>query len=147
MSTKALEVSKINFEKHNILSKINLLRSDLLEVFINQNQKINSKNLLISANLPYIKDNDFQNMDIWVYLNEPSMALYWWKETWFELYEKLISQSLELKKFYNLENVILFIEIGFDQYEYSKKYLTWLWAKFEYFKDMNNINRCIKINL
>jgi hypothetical protein len=84
-------------------------------------------------------------MDNWVFFFEPNVALFWWKETWFELYEKLISQISKLKDIYKPKNIVLFIEIWFDQYEYSKKYLENLKLDFEYFEDMNGISRTIKI--
>lgn len=146
LSKEALEVSNINVKKHNLTDKIESFNSDLLTKL--KDKKINlEKNLIISANLPYIKDWDFENMDQEVILYEPKMALYWWKNTWFELYEKLLDQLFELKNKYNLENIYAFFEIWFDQYEYSKQYLSQKWLKFEYFKDMNNIYRVIKINI
>lgn len=144
ISEKALEVSKINIEKYNLQNEIIQLESDLLKVFLDKNFEL-SKNVIITANLPYIKNEDFENMDDWVFFFEPNVALFWWKETWFELYEKLISEIIDLRKVYNLQNIILFIEIWFDQYQYSKKYLNDLKLNFEYFKDMNGIERTIKI--
>jgi hypothetical protein len=85
------------------------------------------------------------NMDYSVINYEPKIALYGWKNTWFEMYEKLINQCFELKKVYNIEKIVLFIEIWFDQYEYSKNNLTNLWLEFEYFRDNSWIFRSIKI--
>lgn len=145
ISDNALEVSKINIEKHALEKEIFQIKSDLLEEFLySKNYKL-EKNLIITANLPYIKNEDIDSMDDWVFFFEPNIALFWWKETWFELYEKLFRQIEELKKFYEIQKITLFIEIWFDQYEYSKTYLKKLWLKFEYFKDMNWIFRCIKI--
>ncbi|MDP5038864.1 MAG: HemK family protein methyltransferase [Candidatus Gracilibacteria bacterium] len=146
ISKNALDVSKINIEKYNLSGKIIQTQSDLLSN-INYLKYKFEKNLIISANLPYIKDNDFENMDKEVILYEPKIALYGGEETGFELYEKLISQIQNLKIDKNIDNVIAFFEIGFYQYLYSKNYLTQKGLKFEYFKDMNNINRVIKINL
>jgi methylase of polypeptide subunit release factors len=56
ISPDALEVAKINTRKHDLQEKVNLQKSDLLEVFLNQTQKINTENLIITANLPYIKN-------------------------------------------------------------------------------------------
>lgn len=146
LSKKALEVSKINLENHNLSNKIQLLNSDLLNIFF-ENKLNLTQNLIISANLPYIKTWDKINMDKEVYTFEPELALYWWEKTGFELYEKLIFQAKTLKQNYNITNLYLYLEIGFDQYEYSKKYLTDLWLKFEYFKDLNNIWRCLQIEI
>lgn len=145
ISLDALEVAKINIEKHDLQDKLKLINSDLLEVFLNNSQKISTKQLIITANLPYIKNWDFENMDKEVLDNEPHIALFWWEETGFELYEKLIGQISEIKKIYNLEQIILFIEIWFDQREYGEKYFKNLNLKFEYFKDLWWIDRIVKI--
>lgn len=143
ISIDALEVSKINIKNHNLEWKISQINSDLLNSIIEN--KLSNKNLIITANLPYIKNDDFDNISKETYIYEPNIALFWWVDTWFELYERLIKQIITLKNNNNFENIILFIEIWFDQEDYSKKYLNNLNLKFEYFKDNNQINRCIKI--
>ncbi len=143
ISLDALEVSKTNIKNHNLKWKISQINSDLLTTILKN--KFSHKNLVITANLPYIKNNDFENMSKETIIYEPNIALFWWIDTWFELYEKLIKQIITLKNNNNFENIILFIEIWFDQELYSKNYLNELWFKFEYFKDNNQINRCIKI--
>lgn len=145
ISLEALEVAKINLEINKIQDKIELFNSDLLDVFLSWKLKIETSNIIITANLPYIKDGDIDNIDKEVLENEPHIALFGWEKTGFELYEKLIWQVFELKKI-SKSNIILFIEIWFDQYEYSGQYLSSLWLKFEYFKDLNNIHRVIKID-
>lgn len=146
ISTDALEVAKVNVEKNNIQNQITLFHSDLLGAILSRNIFLQpAKNIIITANLPYIKNGDFENMDKEVLENEPHIALFGWENTGFEMYEKLISQTRELEKLYSV-NTTLFIEIWFDQYEYSKEYLSSQWLKFEYFKDLNNIYRVIKID-
>lgn len=149
ISLEALEVSRINIKKYSLENKVSTLESNLLSCFFDNNSKIfteNSiKNLIITANLPYIKDLDYKNMDYSVINYEPKIALYGWKKTWFEMYEELINQCFKLKKFYNVKEIVLFIEIWFDQYEYSKNYLSNLWLDFEYFRDNSWVFRCIKI--
>ncbi len=158
ISDDALIVSKINIEKYELSDKISQIKWDLLEEFISNKLKplLTSpchgrdsykigKNVIITANLPYVKNDDFDNMDKETIFYEPKIALFWWEKTWFELYEKLIEQCFELKNLYELESIILFIEIGFDQKEYSQMYLNNLWLKFEIFNDNSGIERCIKI--
>lgn len=135
ISEEAIEVSKINIKKHWIKNLKNL-KSDLLK-----NYKDEKNHKIITANLPYIKNNDFENMSISTINHEPSIALYWWEKTWFELYEKLIEQCINIKK------ITLFIEIWFDQSEYAKKYIEKKWLDFIVFKDNSWIDRCIKINI
>lgn len=145
ISLDALEVANVNVVKNNIQNKITLFQSDLLREILSGNISLQpTKNIIITANLPYIKNGDFENMDSEVLENEPHIALFGWENTGFEMYEKLISQMNELKKIYSV-NTILFIEIWFDQYQYSQEYLSSQGLKFEYYKDLNNIYRVIKI--
>jgi hypothetical protein len=51
------------------------------------------------------------------------------------LYEKLIYQIFELESIYNIKNIILFLEIGFDQKEIAKDFLEKQNLQFEFFKD------------
>ena len=145
ISFDALEVAKINVAKNNIQHKVQLFYSDLLDIVLNKDIIQSTQNLLITANLPYIKNGDIENMDQEVLDNEPHIALFWWEKTGFEMYERLIWQIFELKKNNRFQEITLFIEIWFDQYEYSQEYLKSLWLKYQYFKDLNNIFRCIKI--
>lgn len=146
ISRLALEVSKINIKKFNLEKKIKQVKSNLLLKFLSWEEEFDlTNNIIITANLPYIKDNDFENIDKIVLDFEPNLALFWGKKTWFELYEKLIKECILLKKLNFKKNIILFIEIWFDQYEISLNLLKNLWLKHCFFKDNNNIERCIKI--
>ncbi|MDD3145252.1 MAG: peptide chain release factor N(5)-glutamine methyltransferase [Candidatus Gracilibacteria bacterium] len=145
ISTKALEVSKKNINKHNLEKKIKQICGNLLTDFLANSRYELSKNIIITANLPYIKNGDFINMDSETIWYEPELALYGGKNTGFELYEQLIRECIQFKNLYSINNLVVFIEIGFDQYEYSLNYLKNLDLVFEYFKDNNGINRCIKI--
>ena len=99
---------------------------------------------MITANLPYIKDGDIENMDAEVLVDDPHIALFGWPETGFELYEILLSECQKLKDIFD-GDITLFIEIWFDQYEYSKEYLAQKWYEFEYYKDLWGIWRIVKI--
>jgi len=145
ISKNALDISKKNIINHNLEKKIKQINWDLLKNILSDNNYDLKKNIIITANLPYIKDNDFENIDKETIQFEPALALYWWKNTWFELYEQLIREVQQLKNIKNINSLILFIEIWFDQKEYSEKYLNELNLKFNIFKDNNWIHRCIKI--
>lgn len=145
ISSDALEISKQNINTHKLNTEIIQLQWSLLEPFKNIYKK--NHNLIISANLPYIKDNDHNNMDKQTVIYEPDLALYWWKDTGFELYETLIKQIQDLKISNNIENITLFIEIGFDQEIYSQKYLNSLELEFLLHKDNSWIIRCVEINI
>lgn len=142
ISKKALEVAIRNAYENSLEEKINFLELDFRKFDFSL---FYEKNLIIVANLPYIKNNDFVNMWWEVYNYEPSISLYWWEKTWFELYEELINILIEKKDIF--KKLILFIEIWFDQFDTSKKFFEEKWLKFEFFKDTNNIGRVIKIVL
>jgi len=148
ISKTALEVSQKNINKHWFANKITQIQGDLLtDILWSKPDFELSHNTIITANLPYIKDNDFDNIDKGVVQNEPALALYWWEKTGFELYEKLILECTQLKKIYHLKKLILFIEIGFDQYQYSKNYLEELWFSPKYYKDNWEIFRCVRVEI
>ncbi len=151
ISKDALEVAKINIKRHFLEKNIKLINWNLLDnfefdtSFLSPNWDLNLDNLIITANLPYIKNWDFKNMDEETINFEPDLALYWWEKTGFELYEKLIYQIFELQSIYNIESLVLFIEIGFDQKEIAIEFLEKQNLKFEFFKDNQDIDRCVKI--
>ncbi len=143
ISKKALEVAEINIKNNNLEGTIKLLESDLLEKILEKN--IQNKQIIITANLPYIKQDDFENMDESVYLNEPKQALYGWQDTGFELYEKLIWQCQEVAEIWN--NIVLFIELGFDQKYICEDFLRTQGLRYKIFKDSGWVERCAKIKI
>ncbi len=144
ISQDALSVAKENIDSY-APDIIELRESNLLHGIFHE-EKLQKKSLCVSANLPYIKKGDYKNMDMSVIKHEPDSALYWGEKTGFELYEELIKQLFQLKEIYKISQIHLFIEIGFDQYEYSKQYLEDLGLSFEYFNDSANIARVIYIH-
>jgi len=143
LSKDAIKVAKKNLERHWICSQVKILQSDLLDSIGKFSLK-KKKPLCITANLPYIKDNDHENMSTGTVLYEPNMALYGWAETGFELYEKLIEQCLVLKKEYS--QIDLYIEIGFDQKEIAENFLKRKDLDFEFYKDSATIERVVTIH-
>jgi release factor glutamine methyltransferase len=139
---KALKIWLLNSK--NLNTKIEFIYSDLLSCFFKKKFCLN-KNLIITANLPYIKDNDTINIGEDLKL-EPKNALFWWKKTWFELYKKLIKQCKLLKDLYKIKNLNLICEIWFDQKEIAIKFINKIWwLKYEFFKDLRNIDRILNI--
>lgn len=143
VSAQAIEVATMNRDAF-IPGKLEFRESNLLENAFS-NEQLSWKKLCVTANLPYIKNWDFNNMDRSVIQHEPKIALYGWEKTGFELYEKLIKQCFQLQHIYKLKEIDIFIEIWFDQYEYSKAFLEELWLSFEYFLDNARIQRVIHI--
>ncbi len=142
ISEEALEVARKNIKKYNFIDTIELVHSDLLENITNNIE--NQNNIIITANLPYIKNEDYWNMDKEVILHEPSVALYGWKKTGFELYEKLIEQILTVQK-KNTKQIVLFIEIWFDQKDVAITYIDNQHLKYKIYKDNWWVERCMKI--
>lgn len=142
ISLQALEVAKENIILHKI--ELELRESDLLEAIFHD-QTLTGKDVCITANLPYIKEGDHQNMWKDVVDYEPDSALYGGAETGFELYEKFIKQCFQLKQVQKIEKLHVFIEIGFDQEQVSKNFLRELGLSFEYFQDHATIARVIHI--
>lgn len=143
LSSEAIDVAAENIEKL-APGKIELRESNLLSAVFHD-EELAWKDLCITANLPYIKDGDYVNMDSKVVRNEPNRALYGWAKTGFELYEELIKQCFQMKQVHKLWEIHLFIEIWFDQKKHSKKYLEELWLSFVYFMDSAKIERVIYI--
>jgi methylase of polypeptide subunit release factors len=70
-----LKVTKKNIEDYKLNIKTH--ESDLFFYFLyNAYLLEESKKIIITANLPYIKNRDFINMDQEVIFYEPSVALY-----------------------------------------------------------------------
>jgi methylase of polypeptide subunit release factors len=116
----------------------------LLRPFINSKYNI-SWNLLITANLPYIKNEDRINMSSDTRF-EPKMALFWGEKTGFEIYERFFIQVLKFREIYK-NKIYLICEIWFDQKEVAQKFLTKLGLNFSFFPDLMWIERFIKIKL
>ena len=84
ISKEALEVAKKNIKNLKLEKKVILLKSDLLEILLRDSKSSSEwhlwgevifwKNLLITANLPYIKENDFKNMSKEVIQFEPNFS-------------------------------------------------------------------------
>jgi hypothetical protein len=84
-------------------------------------------------------------MDSSVYLNEPELALYWWVNTGFELYERLIWQCQELTKQWN--KITLFIELGFDQKDTCEDFLKSQDLEYQIFQDNGWVDRCVRAEI
>lgn len=140
-SSRAIALANINKTKHN--SNIKIIKSDLLSFFFeNKNFDIENKNILITANLPYVKNEDWINMSEDTRF-EPKMALFWGKNTGFELYEKFYKQLLRFKLIYKPSKIKVITEIGFDQRDVAENFLAKLWIKSNFSSDLRNIQRFI----
>jgi release factor glutamine methyltransferase len=59
ISEDALKIAKKNIKTYNLSEKIELLKSDLLENINLSTEGFSPLNYIITANLPYIKNEDF----------------------------------------------------------------------------------------
>lgn len=144
LSESALKIAQIN--KDSNTSKIELIKSNLLEEFLSWTTKLNWKNIIITANLPYIKDNDWENM--WEDVKEePIMALFWWPNTGFELYEKFFNQVIELKKMYSNKEFSLICEFWYDQSDLAHSFFVDKEIEFKLFSDLSWVMRFIYVQL
>ncbi|MDD2487561.1 MAG: peptide chain release factor N(5)-glutamine methyltransferase [Candidatus Gracilibacteria bacterium] len=139
-SSKALKIASMN--KMKLGSKVELIRGDLLNQIIDKDF---GEPIMMTANLPYIKADDWENMSEDTRL-EPKMALFGGKKTGFELYEKFFRQVLEFKK-KNKNKIFLLCEIGFDQKEIAERFLAKNFKDFSFVKDLRGFDRFIRITL
>ncbi len=145
ISDVALAVAERNIINYKLCSEVVLRKWDLLCDYIDHTDDSldRTDTLFITANLPYIKWNDTKNMDEEVYTYEPEIALYWWNNTGFELYEKLIMQLQTIITKYWIKDILFFIEIGFDQEEYATSFFTKKNIEYCLHKDTHWIVRCV----
>lgn len=140
ISPEALRVTEQNFRTHFPDKRAQFIISDLLSNLPSLLGEGLGVRCLFVTNLPYIKDEDWQNMSADT-VHEPKLALFGGEETGFELYEKLF-QELNSVKLWNCKSVKLLYEFWFDQREVAeeivKKYPQW---KYSFFADYAGIER------
>ena len=92
---KALSVAKRNIKDHNLNEKISVHKADLISKL-----KLDDKNVLILANLPYIPTAQYKKLDESVRIYEPKIALDGGKDG-NKYYKKLAEQlsKSKLKRF------------------------------------------------
>lgn len=144
-SNKALQIAKINSKKHNI--KINFLHGDLFSPILKKLRlTTNCKNMLITANLPYLTKKQFASEISIRY--EPKGALISDNYNGLSLYEKMFKQINSFSSSINYPIVIL-IEIdprqSKDAIILTKKYFPE--AKIKIKKDLAGHDRLIIIEI
>ncbi|WP_254904677.1 peptide chain release factor N(5)-glutamine methyltransferase [Clostridium tyrobutyricum] len=102
----ACEITRKNIKKYSLENRVQVLRSDLLQGFIVDDEKFD----IIVSNPPYIKESDIDTLMNDVKDYEPYEALCGGKDG-LKFYKKIITQSLELLN----KGGILMFEIGYDQ--------------------------------
>ncbi len=140
-SSSALNIAKQNAEFHNLLHKIEFVKSDLLKNVKIYSQNPNSK-LLIVTNLPYIPSYRIPYLDSSVKDFEPHIALDGGDDG-FDLYRNLFSQIK--KGEYNFD--LLVGEIDYTQSEIALAEANIFFPKFKssILTDLNHKQRILLV--
>ncbi|MCL5970054.1 MAG: peptide chain release factor N(5)-glutamine methyltransferase [Patescibacteria group bacterium] len=136
ISKDVLKVAKKNAKLHKVEERIEFLQGDLLEP-VSSKLRLNNKNTLIVANLPYIPNQEIASLAFDIIHYEPRIALEG-GEYGLEVYEKLLDQLKEI----GFKGQAIF-EIGINQGKPIKKNVQKLFpkAKVKIKTDLANIDR------
>ena len=139
ISEAALKIAKKNAKLHNLNKIIKFFEGDLLSPIA---KKINKKNLIITANLPYLTPLQVKGSPS--ISREPKLALVAGSDG-LKYYRQLFKQLAKI----DYKTLILFCEIDSSQ----TKNITYLAqkmfpeAKLEIIKDLAKLNRLLKITI
>lgn len=110
VSDKALVVANKNIVKNNASNKCSAIKSDLFNVFIQENSKEkNIKYDIILTNPPYIKSEELIKLSDYVQ-KEPMLALNGGRSG-LDIYERIFKEAKEILA----DNGYIILEIGYDQ--------------------------------
>lgn len=134
ISSDALKVAKENSE--NLFADIAIYESDMLQTFIDKNQKFD----VIVSNPPYILNNE--ELQASVYDFEPHIALFGGSDG-LDFYRIILEDSKTVLK----SPGILAFEIGYDQKETITSEILKVYpnAKIKHYKDYANLDRMVFI--
>ncbi len=105
ISKDAIEVAKKNVRSNNVIDKVSVCTTNLLDFYIANKNKID----IITANPPYIKTDVLNTLSERV-KKEPYIALDGGKDG-IDFYEKILKQATKILN----ENGFLIFEIGYDE--------------------------------
>lgn len=140
LSSRALWVAEKNFFSYFPDKNACFLEGDLLTSL--DLARI-QWNICITANLPYIRAEDWEHMSADTQF-EPKMALFGWEKTGFELYEAFFEQLAHWSYTYTR---YIIIEFGFDQREIAAQVLSAYPWKIIFFADYSGIERFAEIQI
>lgn len=110
VSDKALVVANKNIEKNNANNKCSAIKSDLFNVFIQENDKENNiKYDIILTNPPYIKSEELIKLSDYVQ-KEPMLALNGGRSG-LDIYERIFKEAKDILA----DKGYIILEIGYDQ--------------------------------
>ncbi len=152
ISSNALEMAKENAMTHNS-SSISFLNSDLLKngEFLKTIINNNAKNIILTANLPYVNDEIKNNLlkqeESISLIHEPQIAL-WSSDAGLFHYKQLTQQIVQLNKL-SQKNITSFYEISPEQHDIIVDYIQKMTSepKIKSFKDLSGKNRIIQFTL
>ena len=137
ISASALEIAKLNAQKHTVLERLKLIISDVFS------QLTTEKFDLIVSNPPYIPKSDISNLQLEVSMFEPLNALTDDKDG-LSIIEKIINES---PKFLN-SNGFLLMEIGYNQSSQVKEIFEQkIWQEIDILPDLQGIQRMVKAKI
>lgn len=136
ISHSALEVARLNCEHHKVTRQVTLLQGDLLE-------PVPEPVDLIVANLPYVRSSELGNLSPEITGFEPRTAIDGGKNGL-----KCIRQLLEQTKEKINPQGCLLLEIGQNQEQEVTRLINRYLNKvsFTFIRDLNGINRVVKID-
>jgi release factor glutamine methyltransferase len=136
ISHSALEVARLNCEHHKVTRQVTLLQGDLLE-------PVPEPVDLIVANLPYVRSSELENLSPELNRFEPRTAIDGGKNGL-----KCIRQLLEQTKGKINPPGCLLLEIGQNQEQEVTRLINSYLNKvsFTFIRDLNGINRVVKID-
>ncbi|MBP7823306.1 HemK family protein methyltransferase [Candidatus Gracilibacteria bacterium] len=139
MSREALGLARENAQTKN--TEIKFLQGDLLQPMISHFGNSVPEEILITANLPYVREKEINSGLI----HEPRMAFLGGVQTGFELYERFFEQLLAWKNRPKKCHVV--IEFGLWQRDIAETVFMGKNCSYTFFADLRGIERFAHICL
>lgn len=147
MSQEALDLAKENLQKMKndewrmTNEGIFFLQGDLLQPLIRALQNFTPEEILITANLPYVREVE---INLWL-IHEPRMAFLGGVQTGFELYERFFDQLLDWKERPKKTHIV--IEFWLWQRDIAETVFMSHNCSYTFFADLRGIERFAHICL
>jgi len=139
MSREALSLARENAQTKN--TELIFLQWDLLQPLISHFWNSSPEEILITANLPYVREKEINS---WL-LHEPRMAFLGGVQTGFELYERFFEQLLAWKNRPKKCHVV--IEFWLWQRDIAETVFQKHGLQYSFFADLRGIERFSEIRL
>jgi len=143
ISNKALNISKKNSVLHKI-KKINFVKSDLMEYFLKNKELLKDKNIIITANLPYLTLQQIKNSPS--IHREPVLALESGPDG-LKHYRRLFKELKKLSPLF--QSCLIYCEIDGSQTKNFKSIVkkNYSQAKLRVIQDLSKNDRIISIQI